>query len=33
MGFRPLVFLEAGDAMELGIDQLGTRRQQDVAPR
>lgn len=31
MGFKPPVWLRAGDVMELGIDHLGTQRQQVVA--
>ncbi len=33
MGFRPEVWLQAGDVMELGIDGLGTQRQNVLAPR
>ena len=33
MGFRPQIWLEPGDVMELGIDGLGTQRQTVVAPR
>lgn len=33
MGFRPEVWLQAGDVMELGIDGLGVQRQTVVAPR
>lgn len=33
MGFRPEVWLQAGDVMELGIDGLGEQRQTVVAPR
>ena len=33
MGFKPPVWLQAGDVMELGIDGLGTQRQTVLAPR
>lgn len=33
MGFRPEIWLQAGDVMELGIDGLGTQRQAVVPPR
>jgi 2-keto-4-pentenoate hydratase/2-oxohepta-3-ene-1,7-dioic acid hydratase in catechol pathway len=33
MGFTPPVWLQPGDVMELGIDGLGTQRQNVVAPR
>ncbi len=33
MGFKPPVWLQPGDMMELGIDGLGSQRQQVVAPR
>jgi 2,4-didehydro-3-deoxy-L-rhamnonate hydrolase len=33
MGFRPPVWLQPGDVMELGIDGLGSQRQQVVGPR
>ncbi|MGO4535141.1 fumarylacetoacetate hydrolase family protein [Leifsonia sp. 2MCAF36] len=33
MGFRPEVWLQAGDVMELGIDGLGTQRQNVIGPR
>ena len=33
MGFKPPVWLQPGDVMELGIDGLGTQRQQVIAPR
>jgi 2-keto-4-pentenoate hydratase/2-oxohepta-3-ene-1,7-dioic acid hydratase in catechol pathway len=33
MGFQPPVWLQPGDVMELGIDFLGTQRQQILAPR
>jgi 2-keto-4-pentenoate hydratase/2-oxohepta-3-ene-1,7-dioic acid hydratase in catechol pathway len=33
MGFRPPVWLRAGDVIELGIDRLGTQRQRVVAAR
>jgi 2-keto-4-pentenoate hydratase/2-oxohepta-3-ene-1,7-dioic acid hydratase in catechol pathway len=33
MGFKPPVWLQPGDVMELGIDFLGTQRQQILAPR
>jgi 2,4-diketo-3-deoxy-L-fuconate hydrolase len=33
MGFRPPVWLQPGDVVELGIDFLGTQRQQILAPR
>lgn len=33
MGFKPPVWLHAGDVMELGIDRLGTQRQNVLAPR
>jgi 2,4-diketo-3-deoxy-L-fuconate hydrolase len=33
MGFRPPVWLQPGDVMELGIDGLGTQRQHVVGPR
>ncbi|KHK98799.1 ureidoglycolate lyase [Microbacterium mangrovi] len=33
MGFRPEIWLQAGDVMELGIEGLGTQRQNVVAPR
>lgn len=33
MGFRPEVWLQAGDTMELGIDGLGTQRQNVIPPR
>ncbi|MFF2844117.1 fumarylacetoacetate hydrolase family protein [Paenarthrobacter sp. NPDC057981] len=33
MGFNPPVWLQAGDVMELGIDGLGTQRQNVLAPR
>jgi len=33
MGFRPPVWLQPGDVLELGIDFLGTQRQQILAPR
>ena len=32
MGFKPPVWLQPGDVMELGIDGLGTQRQQVVGP-
>lgn len=33
MGFQPQIWLQAGDVMELGIDGLGSQRQNVVAPR
>ena len=33
MGFRPAVWLQPGDVMELGIDGLGVQRQHVLAPR
>ncbi len=33
MGFKPPVWLQPGDVMELGIDGLGTQRQQVIGPR
>lgn len=33
MGFRPEIWLQPGDVMELGIDGLGTQRQNVIAPR
>ena len=33
IGFKPPVFLQPGDVMELGIDGLGTQRQHVLAPR
>ena len=33
MGFKPPVWLQTGDVVELGIDLLGTQRQQILAPR
>jgi 2,4-diketo-3-deoxy-L-fuconate hydrolase len=33
MGFRPPIWLQAGDVMELEIDGLGTQRQKVLAPR
>jgi len=33
MGFTPPVWLQAGDVMELGIDGLGSQRQNVLAPR
>lgn len=33
MGFKPPVWLQAGDVMELGIDGLGSQRQGVLAPR
>ena len=33
MGFKPPVWLQPGDVLELGIDFLGTQRQQILAPR
>ncbi len=33
MGFTPQIWLNAGDVMELGIDGLGTQRQNVIAPR
>jgi 2-keto-4-pentenoate hydratase/2-oxohepta-3-ene-1,7-dioic acid hydratase in catechol pathway len=33
MGFTPPVWLQPGDVMELGIDHLGTQRQNIIAPR
>ncbi|WP_433385288.1 fumarylacetoacetate hydrolase family protein [Actinoplanes sp. CA-142083] len=33
MGFRPPVWLQPGDVVELGIDRLGSGRQQVVGPR
>ncbi|HEX5205603.1 MAG TPA: fumarylacetoacetate hydrolase family protein [Actinoplanes sp.] len=33
MGFKPPVWLRAGDVVELGIDRLGSGRQQVVGPR
>ena len=33
LGFNPPVWLQPGDVMELGIDGLGTQRQQVIAPR
>jgi 2-keto-4-pentenoate hydratase/2-oxohepta-3-ene-1,7-dioic acid hydratase in catechol pathway len=33
MGFRPEIWLQAGDVMELGIDGLGVQRQTVTAPR
>ncbi len=33
IGFKPPVFLQPGDVMELGIDGLGTQRQNVLAPR
>src|SRR5262249_27385848 len=33
MGFRPPVWLQPGDVMELGIDELGRQRQRVIGPR
>jgi 2,4-diketo-3-deoxy-L-fuconate hydrolase len=33
MGFKPPIWLQAGDVMELGIDGLGAQRQTVIAPR
>jgi 2-keto-4-pentenoate hydratase/2-oxohepta-3-ene-1,7-dioic acid hydratase in catechol pathway len=33
MGFSPEIWLNAGDVIELGIDGLGTQRQNVIAPR
>ena len=33
MGFKPPVWLQPGDVVELGIDGLGAQRQVVVAPR
>jgi 2-keto-4-pentenoate hydratase/2-oxohepta-3-ene-1,7-dioic acid hydratase in catechol pathway len=33
LGFKPPIFLQPGDVMELGIDGLGTQRQTLLAPR
>lgn len=33
MGFRPPIWLQAGDVMELGIDGLGSQRQKVIGPR
>jgi 2-keto-4-pentenoate hydratase/2-oxohepta-3-ene-1,7-dioic acid hydratase in catechol pathway len=33
MGLRPPVWLQPGDIIELGIDGLGSQRQQVLAPR
>jgi 2,4-diketo-3-deoxy-L-fuconate hydrolase len=33
MGFTPPIWLQPGDAMELGIDDLGSQRQRVVGPR
>ena len=33
MGFTPPVWLQPGDVMELGIDELGRQRQHVIAPR
>jgi 2-keto-4-pentenoate hydratase/2-oxohepta-3-ene-1,7-dioic acid hydratase in catechol pathway len=33
MGFRPPIWLQPGDVMELGIDGLGSQRQNVLAPR
>jgi 2,4-didehydro-3-deoxy-L-rhamnonate hydrolase len=33
MGFKPPIWLQAGDVMELGIDGLGAQRQTVLAPR
>jgi 2-keto-4-pentenoate hydratase/2-oxohepta-3-ene-1,7-dioic acid hydratase in catechol pathway len=33
MGFRPPVWLQPGDVVELGIDGLGTQRSTVLAPR
>ena len=33
IGFKPPVFLQPGDVMELGIDGLGAQRQNVLAPR
>ncbi len=33
MGFRPQVWLQAGDVIELGIEGLGTQRQNVIGPR
>ncbi|MEU4240050.1 fumarylacetoacetate hydrolase family protein [Actinoplanes sp. NPDC026619] len=33
MGFRPQVWLQAGDVVELSIDRLGTARQNVIGPR
>jgi len=33
IGFKPPVFLQPGDVMELGIDGLGSQRQKVLAPR
>jgi 2,4-diketo-3-deoxy-L-fuconate hydrolase len=33
MGFRPEIWLQAGDVMELGIDGLGQQRQKVLSPR
>ena len=32
-GFKPPIYLKAGDIMELGIDQLGSQRQNVIGPR
>ena len=33
MGFTPPVWLQPGDVMELGIDELGSQRQHVIGPR
>jgi 2,4-didehydro-3-deoxy-L-rhamnonate hydrolase len=33
LGFKPPVWLKPGDVMELGIDELGTQRQNVIGPR
>jgi 2-keto-4-pentenoate hydratase/2-oxohepta-3-ene-1,7-dioic acid hydratase in catechol pathway len=33
MGFRPPVWLQPGDVIDLGIDGLGTQRSTVLAPR
>jgi 2-keto-4-pentenoate hydratase/2-oxohepta-3-ene-1,7-dioic acid hydratase in catechol pathway len=33
MGFSPQIWLQAGDVMELGIEGLGSQRQNVIAPR
>jgi 2,4-didehydro-3-deoxy-L-rhamnonate hydrolase len=33
LGFRPPIWLQPGDVMTLGIDQLGTQRQNVIGPR
>jgi 2,4-didehydro-3-deoxy-L-rhamnonate hydrolase len=33
MGWTPPIWLQVGDVIELGIDQLGTQRQRVIAPR